>query len=236
MIGMLGKKLGMTRLFKEDGEVIPVTVIEAGPCHVLQVKTSKLDGYGAVQLGFDAKKEKRTNKALKGHFKKSKVKPARFIRELRTDSEQKYEVGQAVTVDIFQENDLVDVIGISIGKGFQGGVKRWGWQGGRASHGSMHHRAPGSIGASSFPSRVFKGHHMPGRMGGERKTMKNLEVVRVDKDNNLLVVKGCVPGHKNSYLLIREAKKHPIRRVAKKDEGKIEKDAKESSVKKESPK
>lgn len=208
MIGILGKKIGMTQIFQEDGSVIPVTVIEAGPCSVLQVKTDDTDGYQAVQLGYGDKKEKRVNKPAMGRFKKAKVKPTAFVREIRTGSTEQYKVGQTLTVDMFDQGDFVDVTGVTIGKGFQGGVKRWGWAGGKASHGSMHHRAPGSVGASSFPSRVFKGHHMPGHMGSEKKTIQNIKIVKVDKENNLLAVKGCVPGHKNSYLVIREARKH----------------------------
>jgi len=216
MIGILGKKIGMTQLFKEDGSVLPLTLIEVGPCYVLQVKTEASDGYKAIQVGFDPKKENRVIKPLKGHFAKAKVKPVRFIKEIRVDSTDQYKVGQTLTVDIFQEKDLVDVTGVSIGKGFQGGVKRWGWAGGKKTHGSMHHRAPGSIGQSSYPSRVFKGQHLPGRMGGETKTIQNIEIVKVDKEANLLAVKGSIPGHKNSYLIIKEARKHPI--VRKSDE------------------
>lgn len=230
MIGILGKKIGITQLFKEDGSIVPATVIEAGPCYVLQIKTSEVDGYKAIQLGFESKKERRVNKSLMGHFKKAKTKPISFIKELRTESIDRYKVGQVITADIFQEKDLVDITGSSIGKGFQGGVKRWGWSGGKASHGSMHHRAPGSIGASSFPSRVFKGHHMPGRMGNEQKTIQNLEIVKVDKENNLLVVKGSVPGHKNSYVVIKEAKKHPVERKHEEKEDK-ENQSKKDAVK-----
>ena len=210
MIGILGKKLGMTRLFNEDGSTVPVTVIEAGPCQVLQVKTPETDGYHAIQLGFDEQKPARVNKPRLGHFAKAKVKPLRFVKEMRVDGTDKYAPGTSITVDAFNENDYVDVTGTTIGRGFQGGIKRWGWAGGKKSHGSMHHRAPGSVGASSYPSRVFKGHHMPGRMGGKRKTIQSLRIVKVDKENNLLLVKGCIPGHKNSYLIIKEAKKHPI--------------------------
>jgi len=213
MIGILGKKVGMTQFFKEDGSVIPATVIEAGPCAILQVKKNETDGYTAIQLGFDPKKEKRTTKPLKGHFKKAKAKPVRYIKELRTDASAEYKLGQTVTVEIFQEKDMVDITGTTIGKGFQGGMKRWGWAGGKKSHGSMHHRQVGSVSASSYPSRIFKGHHMPGRMGGKRKTVQNLEIIKIDKENNLLAVKGSVPGHDNSFLIIRGARKHPIVRT-----------------------
>jgi len=208
-IGILGKKVGMTQVFKEDGSVMPVTVIEAGPCRVLQLKTPEVDGYRAVQLGFGDKKVANVNKPALGHFKRAGSAPNRFLRELRTQEADRYEVGQEIKVDIFGEGDFVDVIGISIGKGFQGGMKRWGWKGGPASHGSMFHRRIGSVGASSFPSRIFKGHHMPGRMGGERKTIQNLKVVKVDPVNNLLLVSGPVPGPRNSYLIIRNARKRP---------------------------
>lgn len=206
-VGILGRKIGMTQVFRNDGRIIPVTVIEAGPCHVLQVKTKDKDGYDAVQLGFIEKKEKSTNKPELGKFKKINISPKRFIRELRIVPEQKFEVGQQVRVDIFIPGDAVDVTGTSIGKGFQGGVKRWHWKGGPKTHGSMSHRRPGSIGSSTTPGRVLKGHHLPGRMGQDKVTIQNLEVVKVDPENNLLVVEGAVPGPKDGLLLIRKAKK-----------------------------
>ena len=206
-IGILGRKIGMSQVFRDDGRIIPVTVIEAGPCFVLQVKTKGKDKYDAVQLCFLDKKEKSTNKADLGRFKKINISPKRFIRELRTAPEQKFETGQQIKVDIFEPGDAVDVTGTSIGKGFQGGVKRWNWKGGPKTHGSMSHRRPGSIGSSSDPSRVFKGHHLPGRLGGDKVTVQNLEVVRVDPENNLLVVEGAVPGPRNSFLVIKKAKK-----------------------------
>ena len=213
MVGLLGKKIGMTQAFGTDGEVIPLTVIEAGPCAVLQVKSAERDGYFAIQLGFGEKKESRASKPDLGRFKKAGVSPKRFVRELRvmrgeTEKDDKeYKLGKEILVDVFQQGDFVDISGISVGKGFQGGMKRWHWSGGPETHGSMSHRRPGSIGASSDPSRVFKGHHLPGRMGGKKVTTQNLEVARVDKENNLLLVKGAVPGHKNSYLVIKKAKK-----------------------------
>lgn len=206
-VGILGRKIGMTRLFRNDGRIIPVTVIEAGPCNVLQVKTKEKDGYDSVQLGFVDKKEKAANKPDSGRFKKINIPPKRFIRELRIAPEQKIELGQQIKVDLFAPGDAVDVTGTSIGKGFQGGVKRWHWKGGPKTHGSMSHRRPGSIGSSTDPSRVFKGHHLPGRMGGDRITVQNLEVVKVDPENNLLVVEGAVPGPKKSFLVIKKAKK-----------------------------
>ncbi len=226
MRGILGKKIGMTQIFKDTGELIPATVIEAGPCHILQIKNKTEDGYSALQLGFDSKKEKRVKKPDQGHFKKAGVTPKRLVRELRINEEEakSFEAGGEIYVDMFNQGDFVDVTGVSIGRGFQGGVKRWHWKGGGGGHGSMFHRAPGSIGGgSSDPSRVFKGHHLPGHMGMEKKTIQNLEVIEVDKENNLLVIKGAVPGHKNSYLLIREAKKKkPVSNKQKSEEAKPE--------------
>lgn len=208
-IGILGKKIGMTETFEKDGELTPVTIIEAGPCLVLQLKVPDIDGYRSVQLGFGEKREDRTKKPLLGHFKKAGVKPKRFIKEIRISDKDKYKIGREIKVDIFKEGDFVDISGTTIGKGFQGGMKKWGWSGGPASHGSMTHRRPGSIGASAFPSRVFKGHHLPGRMGGNKRTTQKLKIVKVDLENNLLMVKGAVPGHKNSYLVIRNTSKKP---------------------------
>lgn len=205
--GLLGKKIGMTQIFKDTGEVVPVTVIEAGPCVVLQIKSPQTDGYAAVQLGFDNRKETRTNRPQMGRFKKINVAPIRFIKEIRTGNLQDLKVADRITVDIFTAGGYVDITGTSIGKGFQGGVKRWHWKGGPKTHGSTSHRAPGSIGASSDPSRVFKGQHLPGQMGNRRVTVQGLEVVEVDKENNLILVKGAVPGPKGNYLLIREALK-----------------------------
>ncbi len=209
MTGILGKKIGMSRIFKETGELIPVTVIEAGPCHIVQVKNKSRDGYSALQLGFDFRKEAGTKKPELGVYKKAKVAPRKFMKEIRLGEgkDAEHKVGDEICVDIFKQGDFVDISGISIGKGFQGGVKRWHWKGGGGSHGSMFHRAPGSIGASANPSRVFKGQHLPGHMGAERKTIQNLEVIEINKENNLLLVKGAVPGHKNSYLIIKKAKK-----------------------------
>lgn len=209
MIGIIGKKIGMTQFFKEDGTHVPVTLIEAGPCPILQVKNKDKDGYVALQLGFGQKHERLLNKPLKGHFKKSGVKSVRAIKEIHVDSLEGYKTGQIIDVDIFDAGDFVDVTGISIGKGFQGGMKRWNWTGGKGSHGSMHHRRVGSIGASSFPSRVHKGKHMAGRMGGVQRTVQNLEIIKVDKEKHLMVIKGSVPGNENSYLMIKESLKKP---------------------------
>ncbi|MGA2718978.1 MAG: 50S ribosomal protein L3 [Candidatus Acidiferrales bacterium] len=207
--GILGIKLGMTQVFAEDGTAVPCTVLQAGPCVVVQRRTKDKDGYDAVQLGLvEFIKPQRVNKALTGHFKKANVAPMRYVGELRTnDSKDETKAGDRVLVDGFQVGELVDVTGVSKGKGFQGGVKRWHYRGGDASHGSMHHRAPGGIGASSFPSRVWKGQHFPGHMGNERKTTKNLRVVKIDTDENLLLVRGSVAGPAGSYIFIRKAKK-----------------------------
>lgn len=199
--GILGKKLGMTQIFTAEGGFVPVTVIEAGPCEVLKVKEDK------ALLGFGERKEKNTPRPQLAVYKKLNLTPKAFVREIKFDPQEGINTGQRITVDIFKERDFVDIIGISKGKGFQGGVKRWHWAGGPASHGSMHHRRVGSIGGSSFPSRVFKGQRFPGRMGNERKTVQNLEVLKVDKDNNIILVKGSVPGANNGYLEIRMAKK-----------------------------
>lgn len=205
--GILGKKIGATQLYREDGTLVPVTVIEAGPCAILQVKDPAKDKYTAIKLGFENKSEKRTNKPDMGNFKKANTAPKRFIKEIRVDSIEGYKVGDEIRVDIFPKGSFVDITGISKGKGFQGGMVRWNWTGSWRGHGSMHHRQIGSIGASSYPSRVVKGHHMAGHLGTDTVTMQNLEVIDVDAEKNLLVVKGTVPGHNNSYLTIKQAKK-----------------------------
>jgi large subunit ribosomal protein L3 len=202
--GILGKKIGMTSIFDDNGQMIPCTIIEAGPCYVTQVRTKDKDGYEAVQLGFDEIKERLVNKPLKGHFKKSGVKPLRLISEFRNFNGSQFQIGQEVRVDSFVQGDVVDVIGRSKGRGFQGVVKRHHFGGvGMATHGqSDRQRAPGSIGASSYPSRVMKGRRMAGRMGGERVTVRNLKVIKVIAESNILIVKGSVPGAINSYLEI----------------------------------
>ena len=207
--GLIGRKVGMTQVFGDDGSHVPVTVLEAGPCTVLAVRTKDRHGYDALQLGFGAKK-KNVSKPAAGVFKKLNVAPMRVVREVRlekTERLQGYEVGQALTVGMFQPGELVDVVGVTKGKGFQGGVKRYGWYGGDATHGSMFHRAPGSIGASSDPSRVWPGHHLPGRMGGDRRTTLNLSVVRVLPEQNLVLVRGAVPGANGSLVMIRKSVK-----------------------------
>lgn len=204
---ILGRKVGMTQVFDEDGSVTTVTVIDAGPCEVVQVKSAGKEGYNAIQLGFEDKKENKTKKSLRGHFEKHKLTPKKILREIRIGADEKFEVGQKITVDVFEKGEYVDVTGKSIGKGFQGGVKRWNWAGGPETHGSMSHRAPGSIGSSSDPSRVFRGHHFPGHMGFDTNTVQNLEVVKVDKENNIMVLKGHVPGKKENLLVLKKAKK-----------------------------
>ncbi len=197
----------MTRLFGEHGEAIPVTVIEAGPCPVVQIKTNETDGYEAIQIGFGRKKENAINEPARGHFKKAGVPPLRFLKEFRTDDLENYEVGSQVTVDIFSVGERIDISGVSKGKGFAGVMKRWGFKGGKASHGSENHRTAGSIGAGADPSRVFKGLPMSGRMGGKRANVQNLEVVKVDTERNLLVIRGAVPGPKDGILTIKRAAK-----------------------------
>ena len=206
MSGIIGKKIGMTSLFDENGKNMPCTVIQAGPCPVLQVRTEEVDGYVAVQLGFDDKSEKNVGKALVGHFKKAGSTPKAKIVEFRNSFEHAVKVGDEVVVNMFAEGEYVDVTGTSKGKGFQGVVKRHNFAGVmQATHGQHNRlRAPGSIGAGSDPSRVFKGMRMAGRMGGKQVTVQNLQVLRVDEEQNLLVVKGAVPGAKNSYVIIRK--------------------------------
>jgi large subunit ribosomal protein L3 len=206
--GILGIKLGMTQYFAADGTMKPCTVLQAGPCVVVQRRTKTKDGYDAVQLGLvEFVKPQRLTKAMTGHFKKADVAPMRVLREVRlADSKDESKAGDRVLVDGFKPGELVDVIGVSKGKGFQGAVKRWHFRGGDATHGSMFHRAPGGIGGSSFPSRVWPGQHFPGHMGNQRVTAKNLEVVKIDTEENLLLVCGSVPGPAGTYILINKAK------------------------------
>ncbi len=204
MSGLIGKKIGMTSIYDENGKNIPCTVIEAGPCVVTQVRTKEVDGYEAVQLGFDDKAEKQSNKALDGHFKKAGTSAKRRVVEF-IGFEEEFKLGDEINVDHFEEGEFVDVSGTSKGKGFQGVVKRHGFAGSERTHGQQSmNRAPGSVGAASYPARVFKGMKMGGRMGGSRVTVQNLRVLKVVKDKNLLVVKGAVPGHKNSYVIIQK--------------------------------
>ena len=207
--GILGRKLGMTQVWDADNRVVPVTVIQAGPCTVVGIRTQDRHGYDALQLGFEAKK-KNVSKPVAGFFKKANVEPMRVVREIRLDNAetlQGYQPGQTVTAELFKPGELVDVVGVTKGKGFQGGVRRYGWYGGDETHGSMFHRAPGSIGASSDPSRVWPGHHLPGRMGGVRRTVLNVSVVRVLPEQSLLLLRGAVPGANGGLVMIRKSVK-----------------------------
>ena len=205
MSGLIGKKVGMTSIFDENGKNVPCTIIEAGPCVVTQVRTKEVDGYEALQLGFDDKAEKRATKAELGHFKKAGTSVKKKVVEFQ-GFENNYKLGDTITVDFFTEGEFVDITGVSKGKGFQGVVRRHGFGGvGQTTHGQHNRlRAPGSVGASSYPSRVFKGMRMAGRMGAEKVTVQNLKVLKVVTEKNLLVVKGCIPGHKNAYVTIHK--------------------------------
>jgi len=207
--GILGRKIGMTQVFRPDGQVVPVTLLKAGPCFVVQRKTPATDGYDAVQLGLNEfVKAKRINKPATGHLKKGGAEGAKFLREFRLlGGEGDMQAGDKVLVSDFKPNEKVDVIGVSKGRGFAGVVKRHHFRGGDGSHGSMHHRAPGSIGASSFPSRVVPGMRMGGHMGDEQVTVRNLEIIEVDTEDNVLVVKGAVPGPNGGYVVVRRAKR-----------------------------
>src|SRR5205823_14502729 len=229
--GIIGRKVGMTQVFATDGTVTPATVIQAGPCVVLQAKGPQTDGYEAVQLGLVENKPAKVNKPLEGHYKKASVPPTRVRREVKiAPGGDAVKAGDQVLVNgVFKGGDRVDVIGISRGKGFQGVMKRHNFRGGAATHGSMFHRAPGSIGASSFPSRVVKGMRAAGRMGGDRVTVRNLKVVRIDGENNLLLVQGAIPGAPGTYIVVRKAvaaKKEPIRQAEKPGKTTVAKKAK----------
>jgi large subunit ribosomal protein L3 len=203
--GLIGRKLGMTQVFSDEGSAVPVTVIEAGPCVVIQKKIREKDGYNAVQLGFGRKKPKKVTKPLQGHFKKADKGFFRILREFRLDDPGAYEVGAELNADLFEAGEYIDVVGISKGKGFAGGMKRHGFKGGRATHGSMFHRAPGSIGASADPSRVLKGKKLPGHMGDKRVTVQNLKIFSVRPDRNLILVRGSVPGSTSGFIIIKNA-------------------------------
>ena len=217
MIGLLGKKLGMTHVYDDYGRRIAVTAIEAGPCTVLSLRESTPHGYRALQVGFEPVQESRVTKPQMGQFKKAGTTPFRYVREFRLPDGQaglpgadgEWKIGQQLTVEVFQPYELVDVAGISIGKGFQGGMKRWHWKGGRATHGSMQHRAPGSIGSTTTPGRVWRGHHLPGHMGSDQVTVQNLRIVHLDPENNLLLVQGAVPGAEQQLILITKSRKYP---------------------------
>ena len=205
--GLIGRKVGMTQVFGDDGNHVPVTVIQAGPCTVVGIRTRDSHGYDALQLGFEAGRKKMP-KPQAGVFRKLNLDPMRIVREIRLEKSemlQGYQVGQVVTAELFTAGELVDVIGVTKGKGFQGGVKRHGWSGGDATHGSMFHRAPGSIGASSDPSRVWPGHKLPGRMGSDQRTVLNLRVVRVMPEQNLVLIRGALPGANGSLVVLRKS-------------------------------
>lgn len=202
---ILGRKIGMTQVWNENDEVVPVTVIQAGPCAVTQVKTVESDGYSAVQIGWGDIKDKHVNKPMRGHFDKAGVKPTRYLREVRVTEGEAHSCGELVTVADFAQVAKVDVIGRSKGKGFQGTIRRHNFDAGRKTHGSHNYRAPGSVGQCSQPSRIFKGVRMPGHMGDERVTVRNLQVVRVDEEQNLIIVRGAVPGAKNGFVIVRMA-------------------------------
>jgi large subunit ribosomal protein L3 len=208
MRGIIGRKVGMTQIFEADGKVVPVTVLQMGPCLVVQRRSSDTDGYDAVQVGLvEPVPQRRQNRAMKGHFDKAGVPAMRYLQEFRVPTSSELKAGDSIGIDTFAEQEYVDVIGTSKGKGFQGVIKRHGFAGGRASHGSMFHRAPGSIGQSSYPSRVFPGLRMAGRMGGERVTSKNLQIVKIDAERNLVYVRGAVPGSSGSLVTLREARR-----------------------------
>jgi large subunit ribosomal protein L3 len=207
--GLLAKKIGMTQVFTEKGELLPVTVLEAGPCVVIALRAIQKDGYGAVQLGFLAAKEKQLNKPAAGHFKKAGVAAHRHVREIRLKADASYEIGQALKADLFSAGELVDVTGTTKGKGFSGQHKRHHFGRGPVTHGSHNIKQPGSIGSSSTPSRVYKGMRMAGQLGNQQRTTMHLKVVRVDVDRNLLLVNGDVPGHKNSVVLVRDSTRQP---------------------------
>ncbi|TYT74771.1 50S ribosomal protein L3 [Desulfobotulus mexicanus] len=204
--GLIAKKLGMTRIFNQDGNSIPVTVVQAGPCVVTQIKTVETDGYNALQVAFGPKKEQRVNKPMKGHFAKAGVQCFSVVKEFAVEDPSLFTLGQEVTVDLFKVGDLVDVVGTTQGKGFAGTVKRHGFHRGPVTHGSHNVRAPGSVGCSAWPSRVVKGKKMPGHMGVDRKTARNLQIVDIRPEENLLLIKGAVPGHKTGILEIKKRK------------------------------
>jgi large subunit ribosomal protein L3 len=215
--GLIGKKIGMTQIFNDKGNVIPVTVIEAGPCTVIQMKTFEKDGYSAVQMGLVEDKEQKSNKPMAGHLKKAGVNAAKIIREFHFDEGSDVKEGSQFFADIFNEGDKVSVVGISKGKGFAGVIKRWGFHGGKKTHGSMFHRRPGSTGASAYPSHVFKGKKLPGHLGDDRVTVRNLKVIQVEKDKNLLVISGAVPGASGGYVLIKKVDFNSVPEKTKKE-------------------
>jgi large subunit ribosomal protein L3 len=210
-LGLIGKKLGMTQVFDKNGVLIPVTLIKAGPCPILQKKSKDSDGYCALRIGFDEKPARNVIKPEAGLFKKVGVSPVRIIREFRIDDVSKYEAGQVLNMDIFDEGEKIDVTGITKGRGFSGTIKRWGTRRGPETHGSHYHRRVGSMGASSDPSRVFKGKKLPGHYGNIKRTIGNLKIVGFEKDKNIILIKGSVPGHINSYIMIRKKRKKAVK-------------------------
>ncbi|UCF95084.1 MAG: 50S ribosomal protein L3 [Desulfobacterales bacterium] len=204
--GIMGKKLGMTGLFTAAGQYVPVTVVEAGPCVVIQIKTEATDGYNALQLGFGAQKSSRVNKPRQGHFEKSGQGCFEFVKEFAVKNPNEYSLGQEITLEMFAVGERVDVIGTTKGRGFSGVIKRHGFHGGRKTHGGKCHRIPGSIGSSAWPARVFKGKKLPGRYGGNRQTVRNLEVVDIRSEDNLILLKGAVPGHRSALVTIHKPK------------------------------
>ncbi|MDI6617210.1 MAG: 50S ribosomal protein L3 [Clostridiales bacterium] len=204
---IIGKKIGMTQIFDESGKAIPVSVVLAGPCFVVQKKTAEKDGYNALQVGFEDVRDKLVNKPMKGHFAKSNISPKRFLRELRLENTENMNAGDVIKADIFKKGEKVDVSGVSKGKGFQGTIRRWNAHRGPMAHGSKYHRAVGSMGASSFPSRTFKNKHMPGHMGNKNVTVLDLEVVRADAEKNLILIKGGIPGPQKGLVLIKDSVK-----------------------------
>jgi len=200
---LIGKKIGMTQMFEASGKVVPVSVIEAGPCPIVQVKTAEREGYTAIQIGFDETRESRMSKAENGHFKKANVSPRRILREMRVEDTGSFKVGDTLDVKVFEGAKIVHVTGISKGRGFAGTIRRHHFQRGRKTHGNKNYREPGSVGASAFPSRTFPGKRMPGRMGGVQRTTRNLTLVQIDAENNLLFVKGSIPGANNGIVFVR---------------------------------
>ena len=204
---LLGKKLGMTQMFNKEGNLVPVTLIQAGPCNILQIKNKENDGYSAIQVGFGERKKKRATKAEIGHCSKAKTGVKKLVREFRDDTlDAEYELGQVLTVDVFDGVEVIDITGTSKGKGFAGVMKRWGFHGGPATHGCTTPRGAGSVGAGTDPGRVLKGKKMAGRMGGDKCTVRNLDVIKIDKDRNLMFVKGAVPGPNGGYVIIRKSR------------------------------
>lgn len=208
MPGLIGRKVAMTQIYDEAGNIIPITILEVGPCPVIQVKTKESDGYEALKMCYQ-KSKKNLNKAKEGNFKKANIEPHKYIKEFRCNADS-YKAGDVLTVNIFENTSYLDITGITKGKGFQGVVKRWNFHGGRKTHGSHHHREPGSVGQCQWPGRIIKGKKMPGRMGGKRKTVQNMKIIEIDNEKNVILVKGAIPGPNNGILYIKEAVKKAV--------------------------